>query len=188
MHGMRRRRVVVGLVALALGRAAWAQPAATAPVPPELGADLPGARLQGSARMRFLGLQIYDARLWVGPRPVATDWATLPFAIELLYARALDGAQIAERSLTEMRRQGTIDETTAERWLGTMKALFPDVKPGDRITVLNLPGVGARFFVNGSLRGEAREPDFARVFFGIWLSPRSSEPTLRNDLLGSAKP
>ena len=163
----------------------WACGAAAAPnAPPELAADLPAAQLQGSGRMRFFGLLVYDARLWADKPVPAADWAAAPFALELEYARGLNGEQIAERSLVEMKRQGEIAADTARRWLATMKTIFPDVKEGDRITGLNLPGKAARFFVNGSLRGEVPEPDFARAFFGIWLSPRSSEPALRQALLG----
>ncbi len=179
---IRRRHMLLGAALLPL---AYARAQAAPPVPGELGGELPGARLQGSGRLRFLGLHVYDARLWVGVQPVATEWSTLPFALELVYARSLKGEQIAERSLKEMKRQGDISDVAAERWLGNMKQLFPDVNAGDRITGLNLPGAGARFFLNGQLRGEPREADFARLFFGIWLSPRTSEPALRESLLGS---
>ena len=33
-----------------------------------------------------------------------------------------------------------------------------------------------------------RDAEFARLFFGIWLSPRTSEPALREALLGPARP
>ncbi|MBA4175871.1 MAG: hypothetical protein C0505_04835 [Leptothrix sp. (in: Bacteria)] len=179
---MPRRALLAAALLSATGVRAQA-PAAASP-PPELAGALPGARRLGSATLRFFGLRVYDARLWVGAQSPGADWVAVPFALELQYARSLKGEQIAERSLTEMRRQGEIAEAVAERWLGNMKQLFPDVEPGDRITGLNLPGVGARFFVNGNLRGEPREADFARMFFGIWLSPRSSEPVLREQLLG----
>ena len=178
-----RRAVLLIALLCALGARAQA-PAA----PAEVTAELPGARLQGSGRLRFLGLRIYDAHLWAGAQPVATDWSATPFALELLYARELKGEQIAERSLAEMKRQGDIAAETAQRWLALMKQLFPDVKAGDRITGVNLPGIGARFFVNGALRGEPKDVDFARLFFGIWLSPRSSEPALREALLGRTAP
>ncbi len=42
----------------------------------------------------------------------------------------------------------------------------------------------AVFLVNGSVTPEINEPDFARRFFGIWLSPATSAPTLRAQLLG----
>lgn len=183
----RRRHLLLGLAALPFG-ASRAQSPLPASGPPELTGELMGARLAGTARLRFFGLHIYDARLWVGARALGTDWAASPFALELQYARGLKGEQIAERSLTEMRRQGEIDDVTAERWLGNMKQIFPDVQAGDRITGLNLPGMGVRFFVNGTMRSEVREAEFARTFFGIWLSPRTSEPAMREQLLGRKAP
>ena len=178
------RRVWLLAAGAALLGPARAQTAALA-APAELAADLPQARLQGSGRLRFLGLRIYDIRLWAGASPVGAQWAGVPLALELEYARSLDGAQIAERSLVEMRRQAEPAADTAERWLAAMKKVFPDVREGDRITGVNLPGQGARFFHNGRLRGEVRDTEFARLFFGIWLSPRTSEPALRESLLGA---
>ena len=168
-------------------RAAEAQTAAPSP-PAEVAAELPGARLQGSGRLRFLGLRVYDARLWVASATVGTDGATasLALALELEYARGLDGLKIAERSLSEMQRQGEIDPAVGQRWLAAMKQIFPDVQAGDRITGLNVPGMGARFFINGRLQGDVRDAEFARRFFGIWLSLQTSEPTLRQALLGKS--
>ena len=184
------RRTCLLAAGLALAGPAWSQSAApVAPVAPaELAADLPQARLQGNGRLRFMGLRIYDIRLWAGASPVGAQWASVPLALELEYARKLDGEQIAERSLVEMRRQAEPAADTAERWLSAMKKMFPDVREGDRITGLNLPGQGARFFHNGTLRGEVRDAEFARLFFGIWLSPRTSEPSLRESLLGTGLP
>lgn len=85
-----------------------------------------------------------------------------------------------------MRGLETVAAANAARWLERMQQLFPDVEKGDRITGLQLAGKVARFFVNGALRGEVRDADFTRLFFGIWLSPRSSEPELRKSLLGRA--
>lgn len=155
--------------------------------PPEVAQALGQPRLQGSGRLRFLGLRVYDARLWVAGQPVADTpdgWDGLPLALELQYLRRLVGRQIAERSLEEMRRQGEIAPADAERWLAAMTQIFPDVADGDRLTGLHLPGQGLRFFLNGQPRGEVMEPAFARLFLGIWLSPRTSEPALRAALLG----
>ncbi len=183
-----RRRVLLAALLAGTG-AARAQTAASTPAAPaEVAAALPAARLQGSARMRFLGMAIYDARLWAGATavPQAGDWNAVAFGIELIYARTLWGSMIAERSLTEMRRQGDIAPDVAERWLATMKALFPDVQEGDRLTGVHTPGQGAHFFLNGTPRGTPQDETFARVFFGIWLSPKTSEPALRSALLGPA--
>ena len=171
------------LLALACGPVSlWAQAAA----PAEVAAELPAAKLLGSGRLTFLGLQIYDARLWVTDAFKAETYEQAPLAIELEYGRTLYGKLIAERSLDEMKRGGGVSEEQAERWLATMKQTFPDVAKGDRITGVFRPGVSVRFFLNGKSIGEVNDADFARRFFGIWLSPKTSEPKLRLALLGPA--
>ena len=189
---VRRRRVMALALLGSAGMAAAvraqvpAQVPGQVPTPTEVVTEIPGAKLQGSGTLRFMGLRIYDARLWLGAPAVGADWSATLLALELDYARSLDGARIAERSLSEMRRQGDIAADVADRWLAAMKQLFPDVKAGDRITALNVPGLGVRFFINGRLKGDVRDTAFARYFFGIWLSPKTSEPALRDRLLGKA--
>ena len=139
--------------------------------------------MQGDGQMRFFGLLVYDIRLW-GPARVAAQWWTQPLALELTYARSLQGKEIAKRSLEEMRRQQTIDDATGQRWLSEMEAAFPDVKEGDRISGHHDPAAGAAFFVNGKLSRRIADPLFSRLFFGIWLAPETSEPALRKKLLG----
>lgn len=155
--------------------------------PPELRAGWPAAgspQRQGQGRLRFLGLAVYDIALWA-PGPVAPDaLERTPLALSITYLRALSGERIAERSLKEMQRGGPIASTDAARWLAAMRRLFPDVAEGDRITGLHLPGQGARFHLNGQVLGELAEPRFAALFFGIWLAPWTSEPGLREQLLG----
>jgi Chalcone isomerase-like len=164
------------------GARAQAVPAA----PAELQSDLPSAHLQGQGRLRFFGLHVYDIRFWTAAPLRGEDPLRKSAALEIEYARALKGPLIAERSLTEMQRVGEVSAGEAERWLATMTQLFPDVKAGDRITGIHRPGEGARFHVNGRLAGEVRDASFARLFFAIWLSPRTSEPQLRAALLGTA--
>ncbi|MBQ0934280.1 chalcone isomerase family protein [Ideonella paludis] len=145
----------------------------------------PTPHLQGQARLRFIGLHIYDIRLWLQEPLRGGAWAQQPLALEIAYARNLDGLKIAERSLTEMQRGGPIDEATSARWLAEMKRLFPNVKGGDRITGVFQPGQAAAFLHNGRPLGEVRDARFAQAFFGIWLAPHSSEPQMREQLLGA---
>ena len=66
-----------------------------------------------------------------------------------------------------------------------MTASFPDVQDGDTLVGINQPGVGASFYMNGKLLGEVNDPEFAKLFFSIWLHPNSSQPAMRNAMLGS---
>ncbi|MCZ8072868.1 MAG: chalcone isomerase family protein [Paucibacter sp.] len=147
-------------------------------------AEVPEAlRLQSEAQMRFFGLRIYDIRLWVSEHVNADNWSRQILALELEYARSLSGREIAKRSLVEMRRQAEISEEKAQRWLTEMEAAFPDVKAGDRISGLFEPGRGVQFFVNSQPRRQIADPEFARLFSGIWLATQSSEPGMRDQLL-----
>jgi hypothetical protein len=154
--------------------------------PPEVAGVWPAARLQGEGRLRFLGLLVYDIRLWT-PTPAlgADNWSTTPLALEIEYARSLDGRKIAERSLDEMQRSGPIAAELGQRWLAAMTTLFPDVNAGDRITGVLLPDASARFYFNGRTRGDVQDAEFARRFFGIWLGKATSEPALREALIGA---
>lgn len=182
-----RRHLVMGpALAWALDGAARAQGAGA---PPELRAEWPDAALarpQGRARMRFLGMTVYDIFLWA-PAAVQSDAIERqPLALEIVYRMGLSGERIAERSLAEMKRAGTAIDESAARWLAEMRRLFPDVADGDRITGVQQPGQAARFHVNGRFAGELRDARFAALFFGIWLAPWTSEPRLRLQLLGAA--
>jgi hypothetical protein len=158
--------------------------AATVPAPAEVVDALPTARLQGSGTMRYLGLAICDVRLWASPDFAAGRYDDHRFALELRYARKLDGAAIAERSIAEMRRVGAFDPARARVWLDQLKQAFPDVRPGDRLTGVRGPGGLTRFYSNGRPTLSIADAEFSRLFFGIWLAGTTSEPELRRELIG----
>lgn len=163
----------------------WATPAManSGSAPPTVAAALAEKQALASTRLRVWGFEVYDARLWARTGFDMARFEVLPFALELSYLRSFKGADIARRSVDEMRQTGALDEADAARWLAAMTGLFPDVQRGDRITGVHVPGTGARFYLNDRLLGEVGEDRFSRRFFGIWLSERTSQPRMREDLL-----
>lgn len=172
------RASITGLLALCLHAGVSAQPPAT----PEL-ARLNGALPTAPVRMTFWGFELYDARLWTQQGFEPGRFGAHSFALELNYLRRLDGQAIARRSLDEMRRVGRFTDSQAQEWLARMRELFPDVRSGDRITGVHKAGEGAEFWFNGQRRGLVADPQFAELFFGIWLHPNTSAPDLRERLL-----
>jgi hypothetical protein len=158
-------------------------PAAAPPLPDPVAALAPEVRPLGGGEMRVLGFPIYDGWYWASAREFSI---AQPFALDLHYHRALDGAKIAERSIEEIAKLGYGTAAERSRWAEAMKAIFPSVGRGDRLTGVNVPSLGARFFHNGKLIGEVADPSFAHAFFGIWLDPRTSRPDFRERLLGRA--
>jgi len=141
-------------------------------------------REAGSGTYSYWGFDVYQARLWVEPGFDANALARQRYVLELQYQRGFKGRDIAQRSLAEMRRQGPLSEEQAQRWLAAMQAAFPDVASGDRLLGVHVPGHGAQFYANGRPTAEVADPEFARRFFGIWLSEWTSAPQLRAALLG----
>ncbi len=164
------------------GRTGEAGPAA----PAEISQAWPSARLVGQGPFRYFGFKVYDARLWMSADGDPARWMQQPLALELRYARSLDGLAIAERSLVEMRRQGAVAEADATRWLAAMRAAFPNVVDGDRLVGLSDGRGQVRFLHNGRPTATLDDPEFARRFFGIWLLPTTSATSLREALLGPA--
>ena len=139
-------------------------------------------------RLRVWGFEVYDVRLWT---PVGFRYGQavqFPFALELQYLRRIEGAAIASRSIDEMRRVASLSEAQVQNWQTAMREIFPNVSAGERITGVNLPGVGAEFWVNGQRVGTVKDVAFARLFFGIWLDERTSEPKMRAQLLQGLQP
>lgn len=145
--------------------------------------SLAGATLAGEGQMRFFGLRIYDARLWVTPGFEASRFGAHPLALELTYHRAFTGAAIAQRSVEEMQRQASVPPTQAQRWQQRLTEVIPDVQPGDRLTGLYQPGQGMRLWRGNQELPAIDDAELARLFFGIWLAPQTSEPALRSALL-----
>lgn len=154
--------------------------AANVPLPAPLVAENSTLKRLGEGRLRWLGLHVYDAALWV----LGETWSfERSFALDIRYAMSLKGRDIASRSVDEMRKIGIGDDEKLRRWGEAMARLFPDIKAGDRLVGLHIPGKEARFYSNDRLLGTVPDPEFSRAFFSIWLDERTSEPKLRAQML-----
>jgi hypothetical protein len=150
---------------------AWAAPAEVASV---IKADAP----HGTGKAGVLFLTAYTAELWTD----APSWSMkTPFALTLKYDMGFDTDDLVSRTLTEMKHVDPGFRGT-ETFKAQLSKVFPPVKAGDRITALYRPGKPVNFYRNGVRTGSI-DPQFAKDFFGIWLSPQTSDASLRRDLL-----
>ena len=153
-------------------------------IPEIISLHVPNARLLGHGRFRFLFWNVYDAYLYT-PKSTWTD--TLPYALRLDYLRKLYGKEIADRSITEMRKQGHKDEVKLATWHKQMRHIFPDVKKGSTLTGIRTASGSAIFYYHDKEIGRITDPAFTSAFFNIWLSEKTSEPAFRKKLLGKTK-
>jgi len=142
---------------------------------------IPNAKIVGEGRLTYMLLNVYDATLYA---PHAQLTNNQPFALSIHYLREINGNDIANRSIEEMRRQGLQDEEMLKTWHAEMSAIFPDVQNGTVLTAVFTPGKHTEFFQNNRSIGTINGDDFLHYFSGIWLSEKTSEPALREKLLG----
>ncbi len=149
-------------------------------LPAALLLDVPALKPLGEGRLRWFGLHVYDSSLWVPAAPWSFE---RPFALDIRYAMNIKGRELSVASIKEMKGIGFTDPEKLRRWEAAMDRVFPDIKPGDRLVGVHVPGKEARFYSNEKLLGLVNDPEFSRAFFGIWLDEKTSEPKLRAKLL-----
>lgn len=161
--------------------------AADTAAPAHIQRELAPAYLSGQGSFRWFGLKIYDAQLWVGEQGYNSAMPERSkFALDLRYARSLQGRKIAEASRDEIQKLGLGNTQQLAEWQSRMEQIFPDVIEGTHLTGVYLPNSGARFYLDGKTIGEIMDPAFAQAFFSIWLAPKTTAPQLRTALLAGA--
>lgn len=135
----------------------------------------------GQARLAVMFWDIYDAQLIASEGDFDPQ---KPFALSLTYLRKFEGKNIASRSIDEMRDQGMKDEVKLAKWFEKMQQVFPNVDEGQTITGIVDSGQNSHFYFNDTKVGTIEDPEFTQWFFNIWLSEKTSQPKMRNKLLG----
>jgi hypothetical protein len=140
---------------------------------------LPGSQASSTQRYQVWGFEVYDARLWTKPGFSVQQYTASPFVLELSYLRSFEGPAIAKRSLDEMRKVGSMSAVQEKDWLKAMIEIFPNVRKGDRLVGIYRPNEGAEFWFQQRRLGTVSDPQFAKLFFGIWLHEATSAPAIR---------
>jgi hypothetical protein len=142
---------------------------------------VPNAAVVGRGVLTYFFWDIYAATLYA---PHGRWDPAKPYALSLEYYREIDGKDIADRSVQEMRKEGFADEVKLATWNAQLKTIFPDVKDGSILSAIYLPGKETVFYNDENAIGRIKGDDFGRYFFGIWLGEKTSAPDLRRALLG----
>lgn len=144
-------------------------------------AHVPNATMVGRGVLTYAFWDVYEATLYA---PDGRWDSASPAALTIEYYRAINGKDIADRSVQEMRKQGFTDEVKLAAWNAQLKAIFPDVKDGTVLSAVYVPGKHTTFYNGTAEIGTIKGNDFGSQFLGIWLGEATSEPELRRALLG----
>jgi hypothetical protein len=145
----------------------------------------------GSGEMRWLGMEIYDARLLNGSGRFVDLSVNGPTALEITYRRSIPRDRLVKTTAREWQRlERELDlpgRATVRDWLEQLAGIWPDVAPGDRILAVSEPGGATRFYGSAGFLGTIDDPAFGAAFLGIWLHPNTRAADLRAALIGASR-
>lgn len=137
-------------------------------------------QLVGEARMTYLFWDIYDARLYSSSGDYSTQ--RFPVLLSLSYLRDFKAKDIVKATNEQWLHLGK--GSLVGQYDKTLMSLWPDIKQGDTLSVLVENNQTSAFFYNGKKLGVIRDASFTESFIAIWLSPKTSHPKVRQQLIG----
>ncbi|MFB2773706.1 chalcone isomerase family protein [Shewanella xiamenensis] len=135
----------------------------------------------GRGEMDWLWFNLYKARLMMPTGQY--QQGVYPQLLDIEYYRDIDAADLLEATADQWRHLGYADSDIG-RWLNLLKGIWPDVTPGDHLSFKIIDANQSQFYFNQQPLGLIQEPQFAQAFLAIWLSTKTSRPSLRAQLLG----
>lgn len=173
------RKTLLPLLAILAAAPAFAQ----MDKPQAINAYIHASSPYGEGTLHRLFLKVYDASVWTD----ASSWSMKTvFALCIHYDLNFDNDALADRSIEEMRHVGTVTKDKEADYRDKLLHIFPNVHSGDVITALYVPGKALTFYHNDKKVGVITDPAFAEGFLSIWLAPNTSEPELRQALVGNS--
>ena len=136
----------------------------------------------GQAKFSLLFWDIYDSKLSTssGRYPVRSDKQSVLF--EINYLRDISQQELIERTVEQWQHLGMSQREYAS-YIPLLEQMWPDIQAGDSLALL-IDARGNRFYFNNKFIGDIRPPQFGPRFLAIWLSVNTSQPKLRQQLLG----
>ena len=101
---------------------------------------------------------------------------------EIHYLRDISKAELLENTLSQWRHLA-LDEDDYIEFLPLLAGIWPDIKAGEQLSMLSQAN-STTFYLNRHRIGVIDSATFAQLFLAIWLDENTSEPKLRQQLLG----
>ena len=142
--------------------------------------------LIGAILYRYLVFDVYSIALYGpdGEQSIDSILSDVPKKLVIQYHRDFTRDQIVRAGTELMRGNKEIDFELTEPQTEKMNSLYVEqVSEGDQYWIKYIPGEGTSLYYNGRLLGNVPGSEFARAYFGIWLSRNPIDEDMRDALL-----
>ncbi|WP_440905382.1 chalcone isomerase family protein [Catenovulum sp. SX2] len=165
----------------------------TAVVSTSLSAEVPSPLRDlykhGQGTMQVYFWKLYDAEFYLPSKTL--DLTDYPQALKITYLRDIKKKDLIDATKEQWQHIGLTHENQ-NSWLKLLDDIWPEITKNDTLVVrVELDGTSQFFYRKAggkslTLLGDVADPEFGKSFLAIWLSPKTSRPDLREQLLGLA--
>jgi hypothetical protein len=142
-------------------------------------------KIVGSAKFTVLFWDIYNSTLYTKSGNYLHDRYYDSLLFEIEYLKDITKDDLLDRTIEQWEHLN-ISELEYSKFIPILKAIWPDIISGDKLTML-VENKKSVFYFNEVIIGQVHEKEFSKLFLDIWLSPQTSEKSLRHQLLGETK-
>jgi hypothetical protein len=136
----------------------------------------------GRAQFSILFWDIYNSALYTKSGSYLHEASTQSLIFEIEYLKDITKNDLLERTVEQWKHLN-IPESEYSKFIPTLKVIWPDISSGDKLAML-VQNKQSVFFFNNLRVGHIEQKEFSKLFLDIWLSPRTSQEKLREQLLG----
>ncbi|UGA56594.1 chalcone isomerase family protein [Vibrio sp. VB16] len=144
----------------------------------------------GEGEMTYLFWTIYQAEFYRGVEQEKDNAMIVILAkdenekaLKIEYFKSISKRALIDATIDQWQHLG-YRQNNIDKWAAPLERIWPDVEPGNTITIRVRKNGQSQFFFNDAPIGAIDSQDFGDAFLSIWLSENTSEPKLRQQLLG----
>jgi len=140
-------------------------------------------KVVGEAEMRWLMFPVY--RVTLKTKDGQYQKNSYPQLLDVLYLRSIDKQDLLTATDGEWKGLG-VPLARRQEWVKQLGSLWPSIKRGDRLA-FQVDAKGQNYFThNGKNIGGVSDAFFGEAFLAIWLSPNTSRPAIRQQLISGS--
>jgi hypothetical protein len=157
----------------------------------------------GNGKMNFLFWHVYNAEFYAKNSTFEPN--VYPQALKLTYKRNIDKADFIDATLDQWNKLHKLDKSITispaqqAAWVDQLENIFPNIKTNDIILFAINENNESQFSLkqfnpttnsyNNHFQtlGKIKHPEFGPYFISIWLSEHTTEPELRQQLIGKSE-
>ena len=145
--------------------------------------------LRGVGLYEFVKLNLFTVAFYVPEYAVNMDQilGDVPKRLVIHYNRKFRKGDIISAAERNLEKNPEVNLKNIRPRLDAMYSIFDDVKENDRYELVYQPQSGTCLYFNGRYKGAVSGEDFAKAFFGIWVSEYPLSEDLKEKLVNSHK-